>query len=149
MTGLEPIGIMILTRAVDFLFDETGKLLERRRASKEMSADDRAQGVESEIVVTQKENVHQWQPVDPLLRDVQQEMEHHLDQLHRYRKNRRILEIQIAQHGGYDYAPTSLQEKLNLVESEILRWSMGLKDLVERVYGRDIVIPILEEEANS
>ena len=39
MTGLEPIAVAALTKAVDFLFDEAGKLMDERRTARKARGD--------------------------------------------------------------------------------------------------------------
>jgi hypothetical protein len=141
MTGLEPIAVVALTKAVDFLFDEAGKLMEERRAArKERGDEEDTPAVPADTPITKKEEILSLQPKTVYLKDIPQEVKHCLDMIHQYRDNRRRLNATIAAYNGFLFAPGHIQYQLRDSENQIKHWCQQLKDLVEASYGHKIVI---------
>ena len=144
MTGIDPISLAVLTKAIDFLFDEAGKIYHEHRMSKKQANPTRESAPEtshSEGAITLKEELTNLN-LNPLaLQDSAQEIEHCMTLIHQYRHNRRLVETQVAMHGGFIYTPLPLQNQLRNTELEIESWITNLKEIVEEIYGSSLVIP--------
>lgn len=141
MTGLEPIAVAALTKAVDFLFDEAKDLMKERRENRQkLQEKDDTPEPRPDVVVVTKEEVKSWQPKNVYLKDIPKEVEHCLTIIHQYRRNRRIIELRASKSGGIEYASTLDQNQLIDTENNIKEWCQKLKDLVEEVYGHKITI---------
>lgn len=141
MTGIEPITLGAISKAVDFLFDQAGKLLEERRENrKRMNEDDDTKEDTNNTSYTKKEEVKSWTPKNVYLKDLPQEIDSLLSLIHRYRGNKRDLEMRIANDGGFYRSPTSVRNELRDSETEIKESCQRLKGLIEEVYGHKITI---------
>ena len=141
MTGLEPIAAVALTKAVDFLFDQAGKLMEERRENRKKAGEsDEAPAALTPSPPTTKEEVQSWQPQKVMLKDTPQEIEHALRMLETYRRNKRNIDAAIAAYGSFTLAPRINQNELLETENNIKDWSQKLKGLVEQAYGRKIML---------
>ncbi len=146
MTGLEPIAVAALTKAVDFLFDEASKLMEERRQARKArgEAEDVPIPEVDDAAVTQKEDILALQPKSVYLKDIPMEVKHHLDMIHQYRDNKRRLDATVAAYNGFLFAPGHIQYQVRDAEDQIKLWCQKLKHLVENAYGHKIVIIGLE-----
>lgn len=141
MSGFEPIATAALTKAVDFLFEQAGKIMEERRDNrKKLGEDDDTPEQNSDKGISSKEKLNNEQPKIVFLKDYHQEIEHCLKQIHQYRSNRRHTLDQIAHQGGINHASIGTRNDLITAENEIKRWSQDLKSLVEKVYGHKLQI---------
>ena len=141
MTGLETIAAVALTKAVDFLFDQAGKLMEERRENRKKAGEsDEAPAALTPSPPTTKEEVQSWQPQKVMLKDTPQEIEHALRMLETYRRNKRNIDAAIAAYGSFTLAPRINQNELLETENNIKDWSQKLKGLVEQAYGRKIML---------
>ncbi len=141
MTGLEPIAVVALTKAVDFLFDEAGKLMEERRAARKARGDaEDTPAPPAGAVTTTKEEVLSLQPKTVYLKDIPKEVQHCLDMIHQYRDNKRRLDATIAAYNGFLFAPGHIQYQLRDSEDQIKHWCQQLKNLIDESYGHKIVI---------
>jgi hypothetical protein len=139
MSGFDPIATAALTQAVDFLFDQAGKILEERREARKARGEV-VQGAHHKGEITKKSEVQTWSPKEVYLKDIPQEIRNQLDQIHLYRTNLRNLELQIANYGGFVFAPIITQNQLRATEIEITNGCQKLKDLIESAYGHKIVV---------
>jgi hypothetical protein len=139
MSGLEPIYVPALSKALDFLFNQAGKLMEERRNAKKARGEEVASPT-AQVSATTREEVNSWQPKKVYLSDFPEEVEHCLVQIEQFRLTKRLLEDKVSIHGGFRLAPTSVQHELSIAEEEIKRWCEKLKALVEEVYGQKIII---------
>jgi len=151
MVTPDPVSLMILTQTVGFLFGEAGKLLEERRAArKERGEKDEAKVSNNESSLDHTETISSPDKLNSLkpntlqLQDMRDEMEHCLSLIHQYRENKRLLETQAAQYGGFASAPLITQNQIKHAEQEIYNNCQKLKRLVEEVYNREIIIKGLE-----
>jgi hypothetical protein len=146
MTGLEPLGLAVLAKAVDFLFDEAKKIFNERRETRSSRGDysNRAEATTETNKTTKKEEILTLHPNLLLLQDSSGEIEHCLAQIQQYRQNKRILERQVALYGGFIYAHLQLQNQLIQVDDELENWCAKLKGIVEEVYNYKLTIPGLE-----
>jgi len=148
MTGFEPIAIAALTKGIDFLFGEAGKILEERKLARQKRGENDSdehnhnkEAVDSNPQsVKTREELKSLQPKTLHLRDIPQEVRFYLDQIHQYRENRRLLEQQAAAYGGFTYAPLIVQNQTRNAEREIYDNCQKLKQLIEEVYGYKITI---------
>jgi AAA-like domain len=140
MTGLEPIAAAALTKAVDFLFDQAGKLMEERRELRKQRGDDDDTPSLPNATVTTKEEVQSWQVKTIHLKDIPEEVKHCRDMIHLYRRNKRAVEDQIGHFGGFTLTPTNVKNELRMNEDNIKFWCQKLKDLIEQAYGHQITI---------
>ncbi len=141
MTSFDPIAVAALTKAVDFLFDQAGKLMvERREARKKRGEDDDTPATQPETKITTKEEVLSWQPKNIYLKDIPQEVKHCLTMIETYRNNKRYTDATIAQFGGFNLAPIHVRNESITQEDEIKNWTQKLKELVEKAYGHKIII---------
>lgn len=140
MTGLEPVAGAVLTKAIDFLFDQAGKLMEERRENRKKAGEpeDTPQPPAGARPATKDEMASKPKPV--VLKDVNQELEHCLTMIEMYRRNKRNIEVAIAAYGGFTLAPRINQNELLDTENNIKQWSQKLKNLVEQVYGQKIML---------
>ena len=140
MTGLEPIFTAALTKAVDFLFGEAGKLLdERRKVRQDVGKDDDTPVLKGEV--TQKEVLvisQDLQTKNIYLRDLPNEVDHILRLIESYRSNRRILENQIRHAGGVNRAPIDKVNDLQSTDDDIRYNIQRLKDLIQKAYSHQI-----------
>lgn len=144
MSNFDPIAVATLTKAVDFLFDQAGKIMKERREARKNRGEEEDVISESKNVEPEKEEVKQWKPKEVYLDDIRQEIENCLYQIHQHRINRRDLEKQISAYGGVIFAPIILRNQLRITEDEIKKWCQQLKGIVEEIYGRKITIPGLD-----
>lgn len=141
MTGLEPIAVVALTKAVDFLFDQASKLMDERRTARKARGDEEDTPVPPVgLSTTKKEEILSLQPKNVYLKDIPKEVEHYLDMIHQYRDNKRRLDATIAAYNGFLFAPGHIQYQLRDSEDQIKNWCQQLKNLVDESYGHKIVI---------
>jgi len=149
MTGFEAIGVAALMKGVDFLYGEAKELLKANREAKKKRgeidktgiANEKLAEVDAEVV---KQSVINANPAALKLQDFAQEVEHCIEQIHKNRSNKRLLENQLAQYGGFEFAPLITQNQIRRSEEEIVLWTMKLKDIIENVYGRKLIIQGLD-----
>ena len=141
MTAFDPIAQAALNKAIDFLFDQAGKLLAERHEARQKRGDgDDSPAVQPETQVTNKQEVLSWQPKNVYLKDIPKEVKHHLDMIHQYRTNKRYTDATIAQFGGFNSAPLNVRNEAIIQEDQIKEWTQRLKILVEEVYGHKIIM---------
>jgi hypothetical protein len=148
MSGLEPIAVAALTKAIDFLFGEAGKLMEERRLARKNRGDEQsdsgsdisAKTKKDTKAIASKEDIKNLEPKELHLRDIPQEVKHYLDLIHARRQNRRQLEQQATAYGGFTYAPLIVQNQIRSSEQEIYENCRKLKRLVEEAYGYKIIV---------
>jgi len=143
LISLDPVIVIALTKAIDFLFEQAGVLLAEFRGTQKSRGEVLGESHPSHQQIekaTTKDDVLSWQPKNEKLRDIPQEVDSYLNQIYQYRANKRNLEKQIAVYGGYTFAPIIVQNQLSLTEEEVKTTCQKLKDLVEEVYGKKINI---------
>jgi hypothetical protein len=142
MSGLEPMAIIVLTKAIDFLFGEAGKLMEERRSARQKRGDEikaEHNNISSQVIVN-KETLKGSQPKLLELREIPKEVEHSINQIRQYGINKRLLEEQAAKYGGFTFAPLIVQNQIRDAEEEIYNNCQKLKHLIEEVYDQKITI---------
>lgn len=145
MTGLEPIYLAALTKAVDFLFGESAKILqERRELRKEREEVDDTPPVAAGVQNTTKADIEKLEPKTIYLKDNHLEISHLLELIEIYRKNRRLLRRQLASYNGVDNAPVKLLNDLDGAENNIKKHAQELKTHIEHIYGHKTTIIGLE-----
>lgn len=138
---LDPISLTILQKAVDFLFDQARKLMEDRRESrKKMGEAVEDKSVQKDIKETKKDELGSLKPIPIRLQSVYHDIEHCMEQIEGYQRNRRDLERRVMKDGGFDRTQSSVRNELRDVDDEIKKYCQKLKKLVEDVYGRNITI---------
>lgn len=146
MTDFDPIAIATLGKAVDFLFDQAGKLMEERReARKKRGGIPQAEQVtlshqNSITEATKKEEVRSWKPKNVYLKDMPSEITHCMSMIEQYRTNRRYTEDTISHYGGFNLAPIHIRNELLQQEEQIEQWIFKLKSIIEKTYGHKITI---------
>ncbi|HJS19277.1 MAG TPA: hypothetical protein VJ785_11060 [Anaerolineales bacterium] len=138
MSGMDQYALLlpIVNQAVDFLFDEVRTILKERRGSRARTSQE--PHTTSNVVTNKNELSGKVINRDNLIGDEAKELQHCIDQIKQYRKNRRMLEEQIGKVGGRTHASISLLNQLEDTESEIDNWSKKLKELIEKIYGCEI-----------
>lgn len=146
MTDLDPIAMTTLGKAVDFLFDQAGKLLEERREarSKRGGEVETAQATHpsqaASTATTTREEVKTWKPKTIYLKDIPSEIKHSLNMIEQYRTNKRHTEEAISHFGGFSVAPINVRNDLLQQEEQIEYWIIRLKELIEKAYGHKITL---------
>ncbi len=139
ISGIDPSTIAALAKAVDFLFDRAGNFIEEQpKNRKQLQEGDDTRQPNTTIVT--KEDIKFWRPKNIYLKDIPKEIEHHLNLIEQYRRNKRIIEQSVAKSGGIEYASVLDQNQLLDTEDNIKVACQKLKDLVEECYGRKIAI---------
>jgi SET domain-containing protein len=143
MTGMEGIAIATVTKAIDFLFGEAVKLMDERRQQRKARGESVVERPSTGNAIDKKEVLNKTSKVDPktlFLRDYPKEIEHCIEQIHKLRNNKRMLEDQVNNYGGFSFAPLITQNQIRLTEDEIERWIIRLRTIVEDVYGHKLEI---------
>ena len=141
MSAFDPIAVAALTKAVDFLFDQAGKLMEERRESrKKRGEEDDTPVIQSDTKITTKDEVLSWQPKQIRLKDTPDEVKHCLTMIEQYRKNKRYTDATISQFGGFNLAPINVRNESITQEEQIKEWTYKLKEVIEDAYGHKITI---------
>jgi hypothetical protein len=129
MSTLDPIAISIIGKAIDFLFAQASKTLDKSRAKKEVEA-------EQQTNKKQKEEILQ-----SLIGEINaQEVEHCMAQIERYTRNKQKLEIQVATYGTEIDAPLKTVNQLRDIDTELDKWITKLKSLIEEASNKEIKI---------
>jgi hypothetical protein len=139
MTGLDPIAMSVVVKAVDFLFDQAAEIVQelRRKSSKEVktgnvntagSGSDSAKADVLNALKTVSSEINA------------KEIEHSLDQIQIYLNNVHAFETQIAYHGGRKLARRDLVNNLDVSQEELQKWIQKLKSLLEDSAQREISI---------
>lgn len=141
MTDLDPITTAALTKAIDFLFDQAGKLIQERREARKIRGDqeDTPTPTEGKVAIS-KDELKSLKPKQVYLKDIPSEVEHCLDMIHRNRDTKRRLDATVAAYNGFLFAPGHVQYQLRDAEDQIKIWCQKLKGLIEEVYGHKITI---------
>lgn len=140
MSNLDPVAMSILTKAVDFLFDQAAKTIEEIRSSRKSRGENIPSTETIQDLTEQKEEVFSKQPKQIHLRDISKEVGNCIDMIHSYRDNRRRLNKSVSAYGGFDFTPQHIQRQLQEAEDQIVVWSKKLKDIIEESYGHKIII---------
>lgn len=143
MTGLEFPAAVVVGKAIDFLFDQAGKIMQQRREARASTgkADDTPP---QSAQPTAKQEVQTWQPQQMMLKDMPREIEATLALIETYRGNLRQQEAAIAMHGDIALAPPINQNLYFKQIDAIKDNTQKLKTLVEQVYGKKITLVGLE-----
>ena len=138
MSGMDQYALLIpiVNQAVDFLFDEVKTILKERRDNRTRIGQE--SHPTSNAVTNKNELSGKVINRDNLIGDEAKELQHCIDQIKQYRRNRRLLEDQLGKVGGRTHASISLLNQLEDTESDIDKWSIRLKELIEKIYGCDI-----------
>jgi hypothetical protein len=142
--GMQHFAMAILTRALDFLFDEARKILaERRQRRQEMEEADDTVALPDGVEESSKETILELKPAN-LDQETQEEVDHLLELIKIQRGHRRKAEVKINKLGGILFVPPNVRVELENAEDEILKHTQRLKKLLEKVYNQPIYIDGLE-----
>ena len=120
MSSLDPLAISIIGKAIDFLFDQASKTIDKKRKKQDAE-------IKQKINKDKKEEILQ----SLIGRIDTQEVDHCLKQIESQTGNKQKLEIQIATYGTEADAPLRIVNQLHNVESELNKWINKLESLIE------------------
>ena len=129
MSSLDPIAIAIIGKAVDFLFTQASKTLDKSREDKEVETEKQPDNDQ------RKEEI-----LKSLIGKINaQEVEHCMKQIEQQTINKHKLEMEIATFGTEINAPVKLVNDLRNVEAQINNLIVKLKSLVEEISNKEII----------
>ena len=131
MNNLDPLAFSIVTKAVDFLFDQAAKVLQSQR-------DDRKSIEPSN---EQKTISDKNQILEAITGVNNEEIRHCLKQIETYTSNVHLLEDQIAIRGGEALASLKLVNDLRTNQDELRKRITKLKSLLEEASNQEINVP--------
>ncbi len=144
---IETLGIPILLSAVNFLFDEAGKILQERREHREddpgVPKKEPEKKPKRKGVVQTKEEILNLEISNMKWAQAQKEVEHLLKMLEINRDDYRLAQEQYAAHTGA-YVPPVTVHILREAEEGIRTNSLELCKVLTKLYGKEIEIPDLE-----
>lgn len=151
---VQAIGISILNKAVEFLFEEGKKVLEDIRTRRKKASDFKEKPEEkpelkpqvkpepkpqdSNKVITTKDQALSQKIDVKIWSDSEREIEHLLTLLDISTKKYRLAEKQYM-IGGEELAPYIILHRLENAEKEVEDTTIRLKDSLRRVYGKEII----------
>src|ERR1044071_1539871 len=91
MTGLEPIALPIVIKAVDFLFDQATKILDKQRTSSDAANKE----TDNQSSVSNKNDI-----LKAITSINEAEIKHCLNQIEKYKHNVYLIENEIADWAG-------------------------------------------------
>lgn len=149
---LETFSIPVLMKAVDFLFDETKKILEERRLRRAQEQKElvSTQEIEpspsiNENIINTKEVALQTKIDEARFRNSEVELQHLLTLKDTYTKNYHLAKEKYARWGSALVPPIIVHE-LNESENEILKIAEKLQDILGEIYDKPITLPELFQE---
>lgn len=143
---MDPLAIPVLMHAIDFLFEEAGKILDERRERR------RTAGNEAEDYLVKDEQTPSAKainsrsdaleaPIDlTVWQDSQSRVEHLLSLLDIYTKNYYSAKKSFAIYGAADVPPIILHRLID-AEDGIAQTTKELQKLLRQVYGKELQIP--------
>ncbi len=153
---IETIAVPILIKAVEFLFDESKKVLEERRKRRDVEI-----GKQQTTEISDKEKKTVEAPYDnpgsmtdartdllsskldlDLLKVHEKDLTHLLELCEIYKSNLYITREKYARFGR-DYAPPHLLHELKEYENDFLDTVQKLRKILVKIYGKEIMAPEL------
>lgn len=153
--SVEGFAVPVLLKAVDFLFEEGSKILKERRERREsnarssdkQTAEKDKQSVDDEHdeeVIQSKESALEAKIDENALVDSKEEIQHLLSLLEIYTQNYHLAREQYAKWGSA-LVPPIVVNNLTEAEDEVANTVRRLKDLLDRVYEKEVHIPYLDQ----
>ncbi|MBV7326707.1 hypothetical protein KFU94_00315 [Chloroflexi bacterium TSY] len=143
----ETIAIPALLKAVDFIFDEAGKILEERRERRKTNAHQEAQSIDqlnssidSEDTIYSKNLALQHSISESIWNDTQSDLQHLMKMLEIHKKNYYLAKEQYAKWGSA-LVPPIIVSNLSEAEDDIAGTTKKLLEVLSRVYGKEVIIP--------
>lgn len=153
---IETIAVPILVKAVEFLFDESKKVLEERRKRRDVEIEkqqttdisDKEQktvetlGANPSSMTDAKTDLLSSKLDLELLKVHEKDLTHLLELCEIYKSNLYITREKYARFGR-DYAPPHLLHELKEYESDFLDTVKKLRKILVEIYGKEIKAPEL------
>jgi hypothetical protein len=127
---VEAFAIPVLTRAVDFLFNEAKNILEERRAARQTPDLKMAAPPDIPLLEQDKEAVLKHKVSEEMAKAKERAVQSILEEIEIYQGNYYHLQKQVALGGGLDYADPGLANKLHAQEDNILEASRQLAAII-------------------
>jgi hypothetical protein len=158
---IEAIAVPLLVKAIDFLFDESKKILEERRMRRQakpentIKKDDWEAKQPSPTLTENAQLVPQINAKQTALstmvdkarwRDSEKELMHLLELCEIYKTNLYNAKEKYARFGR-DYAPPHLLHEIKEAEDGVLDAAKRLNNLLTQIYDKEIIIPDLDLES--
>jgi len=150
---LEPVAIPILMQAVDFLFEETRKILQERRERRQAQLKETTTQSEPGNAVQEtppppdaiqtKEELLGQRISEQVWATYQAEVEHQVSLMEIYTRNYHLAREQYAKWGSA-LVPQVILHNLEEAEGAIADTTRKLQALLVKVYGKPIFVPELE-----
>ena len=151
---LEPVAIPILMQAVDFLFEETRKILQERRERRQAQLketttvpDPGNEGQEAPPppdVIQTKEELLKQEISEAVWSTYEAEIRHQVSLMEIYTRNYHLAKEQYAKWGSALVPPVILHN-LEEAEDAVAKTTRKLQALLVNLYGKPIFVPKLEE----
>lgn len=149
---IDATALPILIKAVDFLFDECGKILEERRNRRQAvyhneKIDDKLEINKESMVdkkaVSRKEDILKIQVMEQEWKETEKEIAHLMKILETHKKNYRLHKEQYEIHGEA-FVPQLIARSLENDENGIIKVGKELQIALSRLYKTNIIA--LEED---
>lgn len=151
---VKALGIPVLLKAIDFLFEEGSKVLQERRERRETNAaepqddsiQDRArqiQGQRDDFVIRSKEAALDAEVNRAAWSDLEDEVQHLLSLLEIHTHNYYLAKEQYARWGSA-LVPPIVANNLTEAEDQIADIVRKLESLLNKVFQHEIAVPDLE-----
>ncbi len=131
--SIEAIGIPILMKAIDFLFNEAKNIMEERRAARQSSKSQAKEPPEIPLLDQPKETVVRRKVSEDLVKRKEQAIQGILTEVEIYQQNYQRLRERIALYGGVKFAPVGDVNQMEAQQDAILEASQRLAALVDEV----------------
>jgi hypothetical protein len=142
---MESVGIPIILKAVDFLFETGKKILDDRKNRKnqienveQIHNNNITNSIISNVITSKEEALKQ--PIDKLiLNNYENKIKHLLSLLDIYTKNYYLAKEQYAMWTGL--VPPIVVHNLEEAENQIASTTKELQTVLSKVYNKNIIIP--------
>jgi hypothetical protein len=144
---IDPIQLPILMKAIDFVFEESRKILEERRERRKLNAptpESKDQEPAKELVLPEPEQAKEAKQsliaskIDEVLwQDHEKEVEHLVRLLETYSRNYHLAREQYAKWGSA-LVPPIIMHNLTEAENATIETTKQLEIVLSKVYKKDI-----------
>jgi HEAT repeat protein len=130
---IEVLGIPILTKAIDFLFDETKKILEERRDARKIKGSDAAPPPNIPLLNQNKDDVLRETVSEKDFKSLSPNIEDSILEVETYQRNLQNIRKTIASQGGIVNADIRWRNQLKENEDGLLEASQRLAQLINDI----------------
>jgi len=157
---IEAIAMPVLVKAIDFLFDESKKVLEERRMRRqaelestikkdkqktEQSPTKLTDSIPSILPINTKQKAFSTMIDETRWENSEKELMHLLELCEIYKTNLYNANEKYARFGR-DYAPPHLLHEIKEAEDGVLSATKRLNKLLSQIYDKEIIVPDLDLE---